>query len=723
MNRPLSTACLFFVTIVAIVTFIAPAVFGQQEKAVNVEGGVSKAIPAAVEWRFDKPQPEWKPALPLAGSKMVELERTADALRVTVSEGSRVSASLLAGGIYVDLPDWRREEWSSIEVRARTTSSVNSMLVGLSPSERPAPSGATPAPWFPVFAATSQVLARVTPIVRDGLIRTYRVRPDWGEQQTGPFRRVALQFHAPQPGSIDILSVTVVPATGGQFIETTLEPRQMKTDFDLFRMALEEAHAGLYRWTTKREMDAEFARARARLDQPMTILQFRNVLTRVIAAFKCGHTLFTNYRGDEISTVLNAAKQFPLALQFEQNRAFVVLNQGLDERVKPGMEVLAINGKPLAEILLQILPSIPHDGDIRTNRMYVLGFTRAFHRPQNPGRTGFGEAYRLYIGNPASFKTTLRNPRTKQTIVVNLDGVTNAEAALNADKNPVNRNVLAGIRQLQNLGKELAVRYFDSESLAVLRIPWFSRYDEFLTSSFAELKRKGTKNLIIDLRGNSGGSDASIPLLFSYLARKPFRIFESVHMTTKQPSFIQYTDREFTAATNFPEFDPEFGLIKPDPKGGWLFTEKKSGNRLYKPLENPARISDEGKPPAEKDTLENPFNGAVYVLTDGGSFSAAADFAAIAAFHKRATFIGEETGGVAEGNNSGVEIGVTLPASQLHLQIPTCLYVNPVHKGDLRRRGTIPKYAATQTIDDLAKGRDTVIEFTRELIRSGKKHE
>ncbi len=718
MKKHLTTACLFVVTAIAIVSFIAPAVFGQQEKTVNVEGGVSKAIPAAVEWRFDKAQPDWKPALPLAGSKMVELERTADALRVTVSEGSRISAGSLAGGIYVDLPDWRREEWSLIEVRARTTSSVNSMLVGLNPSERPAPSGATQPSLFAVFAATSQVLAGVTPIVRDGLIRTYRVRPDWGDQQTGPFRRVALQFLAPQPGSIDILSVTVVPATGGQLIETTLEPRQMKTDFDLFRKALEEAHAGLYRWTTKREMDAEFARARARLDQPMTILQFRNVLMRVVAAFKCGHTLFTNYQGDEISTVLNAAKQFPLALKFEQNRALVVLNQGLDERVKPGMEVLAINGKPLAEILLQILPSIPHDGDIRTNRMYVLGFTRAFHRLRNPGRTGFSESYRLYIGNPASFKTTLRDPRTKQTIVVNLDGVTNAEAAVNAEKNLVNRDVLAGIKQLQNLGEKLAVRYFDSESTAVLRIPWFSLYDEFLARSFAELKSKGTKNLIIDLRGNSGGRDASVPVLFSYLARKAFRIYESIHMTTFQPSFIQYTDKEFTAATNFPEFSPEFGLIKPDPKGGWLLTEKKSGNRIYQPLENSAEVAQ----PAVPSPLENPFKGPVYLLTDGGSFSAAADFSATASFHKRATFIGEETGGAAEGNNSGVEIGVTLPASQLHLQIPTYMYVNPVNKGDLRRRGTIPKYAVTQTIDDLAKGRDTVIEFTRELIRRGKGH-
>jgi len=43
-------------------------------------------------------------------------------------------------------------------------------------------------------------------------------------------------------------------------------------------------------------------------------------------------------------------------LTFESERAFVVLNRGRDERVRPGMEVLAIDGQSLAETLRRILP-------------------------------------------------------------------------------------------------------------------------------------------------------------------------------------------------------------------------------------------------------------------------------------------------------------------------------------------------------------------------------
>ena len=348
----------------------------------------------------------------------------------------------------------------------------------------------------------------------------------------------------------------------------------------------------------------------------------------------------------------------------------------------------------------RILPNVPQDGAIRQNRAYVLGFSRGFHRLVRPGATGFSEAYRLFIGNPATFTITLRDRRTRKTVVVELTGVTNAEAAVNAETNLVNRDVLIGIKAFQDVGERQAIRYLDGENTAVLRLPGFRDFGDFLAKTFAELASNGTKNLIIDLRGNSGGRDGSIPLLFSYLASTEFRIYKRIHMTTYQPSSRQHADRDFTPATGYPKFSPEAGFLKADPDGGWLLTAKKQGNGVYQPV-------------------ENPFAGAVYVLMDGGSFSATSDFIATAAFHQRAIFIGEETGGAAEGNNSGVAIGLTLPESQLHIGIPTYAYFNAVDNVN-GGRGTSPTHAVTQTIDDVVKGRDTVLEFTRDLIRTGK---
>ncbi len=174
--------------------------------AAEVEGSdLPATIPASVEWRFDRPQPDWKPALVRnPGFKAAQLERTTDALRVTLpAGGNRDPGGVVHGSIYIDLPDWRREEWAHVVVRARTTSSVRNMMIGLNPGEAVASGTA--------FPPTFQTNGGTTPIVSDGSVQTYEIRPNWRNARTGPWRRVGFDFSAPEPGSIDLLSVSVVP--------------------------------------------------------------------------------------------------------------------------------------------------------------------------------------------------------------------------------------------------------------------------------------------------------------------------------------------------------------------------------------------------------------------------------------------------------------------------------------------------------------------------------
>jgi hypothetical protein len=668
--------------------------------------GSAATIPRTVEWRFSEPQPDWKVALPPPGLETAGLERTADALRVTLSANRSSTEpprnTTLLGGVYVDLPDWRREEWAEVVVRVRSTDGgMSFMSLGLNPREGVAPGGA--------MQRTFQANGGETPLVRDGLVHTYRIHTDWGAQRTGPWRRIGLWFQsarvqAPASASLDILSVSVVPAAiarpQGRVIETMLDLPRLRSDFALFRLALEEAHPALYRFTTKPAMDAEFARAEARLTQPMTVLQFHNVLRPVLVATtsSIGIGGLRRYRGDEISALIDSSKLFPLALTFESERAFVVLNRGRDERVKPGMEVLAINGQSLADTLRRILPNVGQAGDVRPRQMYELGVSD-FVRPWLRSAL-FGEAYRLYIGDPSRFRTTLRDPQTGRTVDVDLPGVMNAEVAVNVEQNPVNRDVLAGIRTLRAPGPRQSIRYLDGEDAAVLVPAFGGNFPDFLEETFAGLKSKGTKNLIIDLRANTGGTDFYPGLLFSYLTSKEFRQSERTYVKTYAPSFRRYTLLGEVDPVTDSYWGSAAGLWRPDPNGGWLMTEKYPTIGVQKPS-------------------ENHFDGSVYVLIDGGTISAGSVFCAMVDFHKRATFIGEETGGAAQGGTGSGDSGPTLPASHLHVGIGMESYFTVVDPNN-RRRGTLPKYEVRQALDDVAKGRDTVLEFTRELIRTGK---
>ena len=169
-------------------------------------------MPATIEWRFDEPQPEWEPAplwAPPYGPPV--LTRTADALRITLTDRSRVSppqgpAGTLRGAIYVDVADWNRGDWTDVVIRARTDA-VSFMLLGLNLGEgrEPASDPGVPTP--------IEYFGRLSPLVRDGTIHTYRLRVGEGASDfQGPWRQLVLFFGMDEPGSIDVFSVRVVPA-------------------------------------------------------------------------------------------------------------------------------------------------------------------------------------------------------------------------------------------------------------------------------------------------------------------------------------------------------------------------------------------------------------------------------------------------------------------------------------------------------------------------------
>jgi C-terminal processing protease CtpA/Prc len=98
--------------------------------------------------------------------------------------------------------------------------------------------------------------------------------------------------------------------------------------------------------------------------------------------------------------------------------------------------------------------------------------------------------------------------------------------------------------------------------------------------------------------------------------------------------------------------------------------------------------------------------GKVFVLIDGGSFSGAADLAALIHHLKRGTFIGEEIGGGYYGNSSGKLPTVTLPNSGLKLQLPLYGYWNAVAGDDGERRGTRPDYVVPTNLSTVLQGQD-----------------
>jgi C-terminal processing protease CtpA/Prc len=303
---------------------------------------------------------------------------------------------------------------------------------------------------------------------------------------------------------------------------------------------------------------------------------------------------------------------------------------------------------------------------------------------------GFGQLYWLRVEQTEEFTVKARDT-SGAMVTAKLTGVTGAERTKN--QNPVNAEARANVGKLEWSSENLSLRFLKDPEIAQIRIRGFGgkNYPQWIEDTFKALRDKGTKTLILDLRGNGGGDDMYGAMLVSYLTDKPFHYFDHINIKTVSPSFKENSDWRAESETQLREG------VAPNPSGGFLVTAK-----LHPGV-------------AEQAPGKYPFLGKTIMLIDGATFSTAADVCAVAHHLKRATFIGEETGGGYYGNNSGVQTIVTLPNSKIRIRTPMFEYWNAVPGYDGKRRGTRPDHPVATTAANLLRGVDEQLDAALKL--------
>ncbi len=178
--------------------------------ATVVGSEVPADLPQSIEWRFDEPQEDWKPVVPCNRTiQPAQVTQLDDALRVTLTEATANPDGEPRGGLYIDLPDWHREDWGYVLVRARTSDKVWLLRPGFNLREDPeSQGGSLPFLGERVF----RFLGERVFVINDGSVHTYLLRADWSEGRwEGPWQQLGLWFEAAEPASIDILSISLIP--------------------------------------------------------------------------------------------------------------------------------------------------------------------------------------------------------------------------------------------------------------------------------------------------------------------------------------------------------------------------------------------------------------------------------------------------------------------------------------------------------------------------------
>lgn len=460
-------------------------------------------------------------------------------------------------------------------------------------------------------------------------------------------------------------SLIVITLTTSATVAQKFSGDQAKQDFGIFRKSLEETHPGLYRFTTKQQFDSAFNSTEAQIKDSISGKEFYQLLAPLVARIKCGHTKF--FPQDDVNInrfhyFYDTTKLFPLRLFFAENKVTIAGNY--EEHPASnlyGAELLAINGKPVSEIKTKLLNYITADGNVVSSKYLELN-------------NYFPALYANFVNAPDSFQIDLKMGDGKLT-QMNLKPVSLSR---------INRETDADQNTESNFSLE-----FQANNIALMKIRAFyplSRtddYQKFLKQSFLELKDKNTRHLVIDLRDNEGGNDRWGALLYSYLTDRKFRYYRELRL-----SGINITTEPYLHKPRF------FGILKllVHKKGGKYYWTRHKNLKIQKPQ-------------------RNAYQGKVYVLVNGNSYSVTAEFAAIVKSKNRALFFGQETGGAYEGNNSGTFAFVNLPNTKLTLAIPILAYyldVNPVNPMD---RGVLPDYYIPPVLDGKDKEPGFVIDF------------
>lgn len=467
--------------------------------------------------------------------------------------------------------------------------------------------------------------------------------------------------------------------------ERILSKQDMQEDLQYLRKVMQEVHPGLYRYTSKLLMDQRLDSFYNLLTADRPYYDYYRLLSSLVAGIRCAHTSITP-GGDWQSHFRQNAPLLPFSTHFINDRLYVTVNLTTDTVIKPGYEILHINGQPVPEIRRFIFDHSWSDGYNTTNKQQRLN-------------TGFlGIFYYLLIARPDSFAITAKDLSGRIVNVV-YPALTIRAAVSQFRQNPVNKEIIRLYVDRKREDLELDIK--KEINTAILTIRSFGgnaagKIGSFLPKAMMELEKKKISHLIIDLRNNSGGWDNAGVLLFTYLISKPSRYYLRQHAITNSSPYLALSDLSPEDLANvrnelIPETDGTFTL-KASTDAGIGMQQPKADH----------------------------YTGKIYFLMNGGSASTTSEFLSAAHANQLGTFIGEEAGGNYAGGNGGSFIPLVLPHSKIKITLPLVWYDNTTKPPFEKGRGVMPGYDVPDNLENILRGIDTQKEFALQLIRQDK---
>ena len=466
-----------------------------------------------------------------------------------------------------------------------------------------------------------------------------------------------------------------------------LERAAVERDVALLRTLFEALHPGLYRYLTPAELDRAEAALLAELGPRPTLASAYLAFSRFTARLRCGHTFLNpNNQSDEVQRALLDGPRVPFAFRWLDGRPVVTRALVADLDLGPGDVVERIGEVDTAALLAELLPLARADGGNDAKRIDNLGLLA----------DGSLEAFDILLGllHPtlaSPYRLTVRKPDGRAVTVL-------APAMSQAE-----REALAAAAGTPDTGGgPLWTLTTAAPGVGYLRMPTWVAYKTSwdwqadLDRLAGELVTTKAHALIVDLRGNEGGSDVGDRLL-RHVITAPLTLGALERR-------VRYRSVPPELRAPLDTWDPSFfdwGDDATELGGGFFHLAGEAAAEELQPL-------------APR------FAGKLVVLVDAANSSATFQFAQHVQRYRLGTLIGEPTGGNQRGINGGAFFFVRLPGSGLEVDLPLIgRFPAGVDASTVPDAGLTPDVVVRTTAADLATGRDPQLAAALALVAAG----
>lgn len=494
-------------------------------------------------------------------------------------------------------------------------------------------------------------------------------------------------------------------------ISENLSEQQQLEDINYLQNKIYKYQPAIDLFIPKNALDKKFDSLRQLTNTPKKSNEFYLSIAPVVYSIKQGHnfvgpvTKKLDKKESKRITKLGRNPYSQFDYLFENDKLYLLNNFSKDTLIPKGAEVLKIGELTPQQIKEKYWKTIVSDGFNTTFYKYSFAKRISMYAQIEMGIVD-SLKYQFKFKDSVFERTIYRPNFKKNNTIVKKDSLSKKQ--INQKelkvKNRVERKkkALYGYdSERKQYNRELIFKSNDS-SVAIIKIRNFStgNYKDFYKQSFDSLQKKQITTLILDLRNNPGGKLNDIKKLASYFTDKPYQLIEPVNLT-KRNSLWQsnyFTGAPFWAypflATAYPVFKT-IEFVRPKNNQG-NYTYSVSASRLHEPS-------------------PNNFKGKVYVLINGGSFSASCLISAHLKTLKNVTFVGEETGGGANQTTAGRMPMFELTNSKLNFNV---LLMDNRSKNQSEEfgRGIMPDVTINYTINDVINNTDPQMEWINREI-------